>query len=91
MATPITNWIDLTKKIKRLTECFITNTSFAITLNEKLDTTLWCTREHEIYIRSGYNEVQARLTILKNVSYDSIYTIAKTLTKEKNNDQNKNN
>ena len=86
----IYSWNSFKKLIQELDKSIFDSDNYlAITLAP--NRSMWFNAKHEIYVSSGSGDLYARTTILENVSYNSMYTIAKTLIKEKNNEQNKNN
>lgn len=86
----IYKWNSFKKRILELDkDIFSSDTYLAITLAP--NRSIWFNAKHEVYMSCGSGELFSRVTILENVSYNSMYIIAKTLIKEKNNEQNKNN
>lgn len=84
----IYKWNSLVKSIKELDDIFTSIDYLAIRLPK--DRTIWFSANHEVYMQSGIGGLTIRATILNYMSYNSMYILAKTLIKEKNNEQNKN-
>lgn len=85
------DWLELKKKVKKFdSNIYINDDCFAIHITNTI--IIWCWSDKDVRLTSDVCDNSVRIKIKKMNSYDDMYKLCKILTtKEKNNEQNKNN